>query len=189
MNAFTILFMLISGLLIGLVAGFIMHRSDFCIAGMFRDFFLFRSLLKLRTLLLLIISSMVLFELARYLGLLSLYPFPLIGSPSLTNVIGGFFFGIGMVLAGGCVVGTLYKMGAGSVLSAVAFAGLIIGSALYAEIYPWWVSIASATTLSRGNVTIPQILNLPPLLLISIITIIASVYFLRWHRQGGWARP
>ncbi len=189
MGTFTILFMLFFGLLIGLVAGFIMHRSDFCIAGMFRDFFLFGSLLKLRTLLLLIVSSMVLFELARYLGFLSLYPFPLIGSPSLTNVLGGFFFGIGMVLAGGCVVGTLYKMGAGSVLSAVAFAGLIIGSALYAEIYPWWSSIASATTLFRGKVTIPQILNLPPLLLISIITIIASWYFHRWHRQGDWVRP
>jgi len=189
MSNFTIPFMLITGLLLGLSAGFIMHRSDYCIAGMFRDLFLFRSLLKLRTLLLLIVSSMVLFELARHLGLLPLYPFPLLGSPSLTNVIGGFFFGIGMVLAGGCVVGTLYKMGAGSVLSAVAFAGLIVGSALYAEIHPWWRSVASATTFFKEKITVPQMFNLPPLLLISITTIIASVYFFRWHRQGGWVRP
>ena len=41
-----------------------------------------------------------------------------------------------MVLAGGCVVGTLYKMGSGSVASAVAFVGLLAGSALYGEWHP-----------------------------------------------------
>jgi len=69
---FTLVFLLVTGLFLGLGAGFIMHRSDYCIAGMFRDLFLFRSLLKLRTLLLLMVSSMVLFELARQLGMLPL---------------------------------------------------------------------------------------------------------------------
>ncbi len=35
----------------------------------------------------------------------------------------GFVFGIGMVLAGGCVVGSLYKLGAGSVAGGVALLG------------------------------------------------------------------
>ncbi len=189
MSNFTIPFMLITGLLLGLSAGFIMHRSDYCIAGMFRDLFLFRSLLKLRTLLLLVVSSMVLFELAHQLGLLNLYPYPSFGSPSLANVIGGFFFGIGMVLAGGCVVGTLYKMGAGSVLSAVAFAGLIAGSALYAEFHPWWKSVVAATTFFKGKGTIPQILGIAPLPLIIPITAVSLFYFHRWYRQGAWTRP
>lgn len=184
----TIAIMVSTGLLLGLSAGFIMHRSDYCIAGMFRDLFLFKSLLKLRTLLLLVVSSMVLFELARQLGLLPLYPFPLLGSPSLANLVGGFFFGTGMVLAGGCVVGTLYKMGAGSMLSAVAFAGLIAGSALYAEFHPWWVSVVAATTVCRGKVTIAQILGIGPLPLVVAVTGVSFFYFRRWHRQGAWTR-
>ena len=180
---------MITGLLLGLCTGFIMHRSDYCLAGMFRDLFLFRSVLKLRTLLLLVICSMVLFETARQLGLLPLYPFPLFGSPSLANVIGGFLFGVGMVLAGGCVVGTLYKMGAGSVPSAVAFIGLLAGSALYAEIHPWWSAVIAQTTFQKGKVTIPQLFNSDPLPLVLLTAVAGGIYFLRVYRKGGWVRP
>ena len=124
------------GLGLGITAGFIMHRADYCVAGMFRDFFLFKNPFMLRALLLQVVFTMVLFEVARIAGILPHYPFPLLGPPALANVIGGVLFGIGMVLAGGCVVGTLYKMGAGSIVSGCAFVGLIVGSGLYAEI-PW----------------------------------------------------
>jgi len=185
----TISTILITGLLLGLCTGFIMHRSDFCIAGMFRDLFLFRAIFKLRSLLLLVICSMVLFETARQLGLLPLYPFPLLGSPSLANLMGGFLFGIGMVLAGGCVVGTLYKMGAGSVSSAVAFVGLLVGSALYAEIHPWWSGVIAQTTFQKGKITLPQLLNIDPFPLILLTAVVAGFYFMQIYREGGWIRP
>ena len=51
--------------------------------------------------------------------------------------------GVGMVLAGGCVVGTLYKMGAGGIGSVAAFGGLLAGSALYAGVHPAWASFAT----------------------------------------------
>ena len=37
-------FMYLGGLLLGLVAGFYMHRSDYCVVGMFRDLFLLREI-------------------------------------------------------------------------------------------------------------------------------------------------
>ena len=185
----TIAFMLITGLLLGLCTGFILHRSDYCIAGMFRDLFLFRAIFKLRTLMLLVICSMVLFETARQLGLLPIYPFPLLGSPSLANLIGGLLFGVGMVMAGGCVAGTLYKMGTGNVPSALAFIGLLAGSALYAEIHPWWGSVIAKTTFQKGKVTIPQLLNMDPLPLVLITALAAGFYFLHVYRNNGWVRP
>src|SRR5512138_976060 len=112
-------------LLLGLAAGFVMHRSDFCIAGMFRDLVLFRRTVMIRSFVLLVAASMVLFEAARRFGLLSAHPFPLLYAPTAANLVGGLLFGIGMVLAGGCVAGTLYKMGSGSCLSMTAFAGLV----------------------------------------------------------------
>jgi hypothetical protein len=93
-----------------------------------------------------------------------------------------------MVLAGGCVVGTLYKMGAGSLLSFVAFLGLIAGSGLYAEFHPLWKSLLTATTLFGGRITIPQILGIPPFPLVVLISIILTVLLVRWGREGGMSR-
>ena len=174
-------------LVLGMATGFIMHRSDFCMAGMFRDLFLFRQNFMLRMLALAVIASMALYEAARQTGLL-LYPFPLLGSPSLANLAGGLLFGIGMVLAGGCVAGTLYKMGAGSLLSAIAFAGLIAGSTVYAEIHSWWEEFTRATTIFKGKVTIPQIMGIDPVSVIAALLAGALFLFHRWFRAGKWER-
>lgn len=178
-----------AGLFLGLASGFVMHRADFCLAGMFRDLFLFGSAFKLRMLLLLVVSSMLLFEVARQCGVLPLYPFPLLGPASLMNLIGGFFFGIGMVLAGGCVVGTLYKLGSGSALSAIALAGLVAGSALYAEIHPWVVAVSRSTTIFPGHTTLPQLLGADPLAPVMLLALPCLALFMRWHREGAWQRP
>lgn len=181
-------FILAVGFSIGLGAGVVMHRADYCLAGMFRDLFLFRQHFMLRTLLLGILASMLLFEAARQGGLLPLYPFPLLGPPALTNIFGGVLFGVGMVLAGGCVVGTLYKMGSGSVLSLVAFVGLLVGSAIYAEIHPWWQVVARKTMLLPKAITVPQALGIDPLILLAPVFLVLSVALFFWGRRGGWQR-
>lgn len=184
----SILLLISANFILGTAAGIIMHRSDYCVAGIFRDYFLFRQTLMLKTLMLLIAASMVLFELSRRLELLPHYPFPILGSPSLANIAGGIIFGIGMVLAGGCVVGTLYKMGSGSIISATALVGLIIGSAFYAEMHSWWQSIARSTAFLKGQVTLPQVFECDPLLLIVPIVLVAAILFAHWTKQGTMTR-
>jgi len=184
---FTYLLLITNGLVLGLCAGFIMHRSDFCLAGMFRDLFTFRQVAMLRFLFLLISFSILLFEAARLCGIFKAYPFPSFGPPSLTNVIGGGVFGIGMVLAGGCVVGTLYKLGAGSILSFFAFIGLIVGSTAYTEIHAAWSGFRTATTFSTA-VTIPQELGIDPFPLMLAIFVISFYCCLRWYRAGKLVR-
>lgn len=184
----TIPFMLICGTLLGLAAGFIMHRADFCLAGMFRDLFLFGAAFKLRMLFLLIVTSMLLFETARLTGIIRLYPFPLFGSPSLTAPLGGMLFGIGMVLAGGCVVGVLYKTGTGSVPSLVALIWIVIGSAIFAEFFPWWSKITAAATFLKGKITLAQVLGISPSLPVLMTTAIAVPFFIIIYRKGGWVR-
>ena len=175
-------------LVVGYLAGIFMHRSDYCMAGMFRDLFLFKRTFMLRTLVLLVVSSMVLFEVARQAGFLPLYPFPLLYSPTPANIIGGMLFGLGMVLAGGCVVGTLYKMGAGSILSAVTFAGLILGSYFYAEIHPSWAAFIKGTTFFTGRITVPQILGVSPAALIFPLAVLGVFLILRWRNRGKLVR-
>ncbi|MDX2480410.1 MAG: YeeE/YedE thiosulfate transporter family protein [Desulfuromusa sp.] len=174
---------------LGLASGIIMHRSDFCIAGMFRDLFLFRNSPLLRSLILLIASSMLLFEMARLVGVLNYsLPSSLYGLPSLTNLLGGILFGIGRVLAGGCVVGTLYKLGAGSLPAACAFLGLLAGSALYAEVHPRWKQLTLATRWGDAA-TLPQLLGLPPTLMICLLLIGAGGLLYQWQAKGLLLRP
>jgi len=176
-------------LFLGLAAGFVMHRSDFCMAGMFRDLFLFRRTVMVKSFVLLVVTSMVLFEAARWTGLLSVYPFPLLYPPTAANLIGGLLFGVGMVLAGGCVVGTLYKMGAGSVLSLTAFGGLIFGSGLYAEIHPAWAAFVNKTTMFPGKITVAQIVGVDPLIPVLVVAVPGALLLFLWHKKGELARP
>lgn len=177
-----------ASLLLGLAAGAVMHRSDYCLAGMFRDLFLFKRVDRLRSLVLLVVVSMLLFEAARLLGRLPHFPFPLYYAPTAANVLGGLLFGVGMVLAGGCVVGTLYKMGAGSLVSAVAFLGLIAGSAGYAEIFPFWSAFIKKTTFFPGKITLPQLLEVGPTVPVLLIAAAGGALLLRWRRQGAFRR-
>lgn len=185
-NQFIIIFL---SAFLGLISGFIMHRSDFCIAGMFRDLFLFRNSPLLRSLIILIAFSMLLFEVARLAGILRYHlPSSLFGLPSLTNLFGGGIFGVGMVLAGGCVVGTLYKLGAGSVPAACAFLGLLTGSVLYAEFHPYWKQLAIATRLSNAA-TLPQLLGGAPTPAICLVLIGLGVLLYQWQSKGMLLRP
>jgi hypothetical protein len=175
---------------IGLTAGYVMHRADFCVTAAFRDMFLLRDFFLLRQMALLVVVSMALFEAGRLAGAIGPYPFPLLGTPSLANLLGGFVFGVGMVLAGGCVCGSLYKLGAGSAAALLALAGMVAGSAGYAEIHPQWSGFARSTQLVSGKLTVPQLLALPPTALLLPIVVGAGFWLRReWvagrlHRRG-----
>lgn len=182
------IFIMCVSLLLGGGAGFVMHRSDFCFAGIFRNFFMFRQTFMLRILLLLIVASMGLFELARLFGFLAYYPYPWSGSASLSHIIGAFLFGIGMVLAGGCVVGTLYKIGSGSLLSLLAFFGLLAGSVAYAEFHQVWKALSQNTVVFPGLVTLPQVLNVSPAVPVLVVVLaFAALYAGPW-RALSWKR-
>lgn len=180
---------ILASLLLGIFSGVIMHRSDFCIAGMFRDLFLFRNSPLLRNLVLLVAFSMLLFQAARLAGLLRYdLPSSLFGLPSITTLLGGSLFGIGMVLAGGCVVGALYKLGSGNVPAVYTFIGLVVGSTLYAEIHPTWKQLADATRLSEAA-SLPQLLGLQPATVFISILALLSLFLFRWQTKGLLARP
>lgn len=78
------------------------------------------------------------------------------------EVIGGIIFGVGMVLAGGCASGSLYKIGEGNGTSILAILGISFGQAIFVDIggifnklLPQsWVERAQATTwIPKENIT------------------------------------
>lgn len=87
-----------------------------------------------------------------------------------------------MVLAGGCAIGTLCKLGGGSVISMLALAGLIAGSVVYAEIHPVWKKMAAAGSLS-SHITLPQLLHVDPSLLVVAAVLFAVMLGFRWKNK------
>ena len=181
------LIMIAAGFLLGGCLGWILHRADYCTAAMFRDLFLFRATLMLKTFVLFLALAAVLFELIRLSGLAQ-FPFPKYGPPSGVSLLGGFIFGIGMVLAGGCAVGTLYKMGAGRFPSLLAFIGMISGSLLFAVVYPVCSVLSKGLQLPVTAITLPDLLRLPPWLVIPLLLLVAVPLLWNWFRQGRMHR-
>lgn len=167
-------------LCVGIILGSVFYRADYCMAGIFRDMLLFRDYSRLRSLLLLVVTAMFLLYIARLSGLIHIYPPPTYGYASMATIIGGIVFGTGMVMASGCVVGTLYKMAKGNLTNLIAFIGIIAGSMVYAESHPFWES------LRRDTVFIKHMFLRGGNVIIFVLMIVALMLFLKWKGEGKW---
>lgn len=156
----SILQVFLASLCVGVTAGWVMHRADFCTVAALRDSILLRDTSMFRAQLLLVSLSVVLFGLMSFSGMQAYSATPFFGLPSYSNILGGVLFGFGMVLAGGCVVGVLYRLGSGSWIALSAFTGLVAGSAMYAEVHPLWRTAAQQMVLGKFA-TLPQLTGLP----------------------------
>lgn len=109
--------MLITGLALGAVLGFVMQRGRFCVTGFLRDIFTQRSWRGFVALL--IVISVHAIGLAALTSAGVITPEYKELAP-LAVIIGGVIFGLGIVLAGGCASGTWYRSGEGLIGSWIA---------------------------------------------------------------------
>jgi len=109
---------------IGFLFGFFLQKGDLCGASAFSEVLLARDWRKIQGLWVCIVVSMLGFALLDVLGLVSLNVKPMLW---LNYLFGGLLFGIGMVLAGGCVSGCLYKAATGNLNSIAALLAMPFG--------------------------------------------------------------
>ena len=100
--------------LLGMAFGFVLQRSRFCFASAFRDLFLLQDGRVMKGILAgLAVATvgftLVMSDLLPNSRLDVVAPEAHIAPLSLALVIGGITFGLGMVLAGGCVSGSIYR--------------------------------------------------------------------------------
>ena len=114
----------LTALPVGFLFGFFLEKGDLCGASAFSEVIVLKSWKKVQGIWMVIVVSMLGFALLNGLGLVKLNPKPLLWA---SYIIGGILFGAGMVLAGGCVSGSLYKTGQGNINSMAALAGIPIG--------------------------------------------------------------
>lgn len=110
------------GILCGALFGFVLQRGRVCFSSAFSDLYLSKDNYIIKAGLLAIALTAIGFMLLAQFGLIKL-------APSALNwggvSVGGYLFGVGMVLAGGCAGGMTSRIGEGSTTHIVA--GLVYG--------------------------------------------------------------
>ncbi len=114
----------LTALPVGFLFGFFLEKADLCGASAFSEALMWKDWRKLQGIWAIVVVSMLAFTLLSGLDLVKLNPKPLLWA---SYIVGGLVFGVGMVLAGGCVSGSLYKSGQGNLNSMAALVGIPIG--------------------------------------------------------------
>ena len=101
-------------------------------------------------------------------------------------IVGAFLFGIGMQIAGGCISGTLYTAGGGSLKMAVTLVSAIGGATLAAYTFPVW-----GDWPALPGVSLIETLGAAPALALNLAVFAAlfAVLTLRERRRHGSAAP
>ena len=122
------------GLLIGTIFGFIVYRTNFCTMGSISDILSFGDYRRFRSWLLAAGVAMIGVAILERSGVAD-FSLAMYVSPNFTwgaNIVGGFVFGIGMVLGGGCVSKNLVRAGGGDLRSLVVL--IVIGISAFMTI-------------------------------------------------------
>ena len=171
---------------LGMALGFILQRSRLCFASAFRDMFLMREGRNMKA----ILAGIAVATAGFALLMQKAVPDP--GSGALPDqahvvpvglylVVGGLLFGAGMVIAGGCVSGSLYRVGEGYVASAVALLGVLVGLEAAAHSWNFWFRFNISTS---PIVWLPNSLGYGGALLLTGALLLAAYLGLTWWESG-----
>jgi uncharacterized membrane protein YedE/YeeE len=177
---------------LGLGLGLVLQRGRLCFAGAFRDLFLMRNGTMMRAILVGLAIMAPVFALIEARAV----PEPSFGAVAagahvvplgLNLAVGGLLFGIGMVVAGGCVSGTLYRIGEGYVASWASLIGILVGLSLAAHSWNAWYAF---TIQSAPLGWLPTSLGYGGAVVLTWVALAAAfVASLWWETRGAEAGP
>jgi ketosteroid isomerase-like protein len=101
------------------------------------------------------------------------------------DLVGGLIFGLGMILAGGCVAGVLFRIGEGQLSSAISFLGLMTGFAV-AIILETAGVLGPEISLYPPGTLLPQVLQVQPILLVVLATGFLLAVLVALRRGASW---
>jgi hypothetical protein len=99
------------------------------------------------------------------------------------NIIGGLIFGAGWALLGYCPGTSLGALGEGRWDAIWGIAGMLVGAALYAELYPTMKS-SILTIGDLGKITWPEVLGINHWFMI-VAAVVLSIFLFRWFEKKG----
>jgi uncharacterized membrane protein YedE/YeeE len=118
---------------VGLAFGILLQKARFCFVSAFRDFVAFKDTRVLKGVMAGVAVMTLFWSLQATLGYFRGFWTPAWG---LASLFGGFVFGIGMTMAGGCASGTLYRAGQGYVQFWITLLFMGVGYVGFAYAFP-----------------------------------------------------
>lgn len=169
---------------VGFLFGFFLQKGDLCGASAFSEVLLHKDGRKILGMWICIVLSMIGFAVLDLLGWARLAPKPFL---IWNYIIGGILFGIGMVLAGGCVSGCLFKSVTGNLNSIAGVLGIPLGVGMveYGFLRPVFDHLKEYKISASGGqaLTLSSVTGLPFWVLALLLSIITVPLVLSFRRQ------
>ena len=171
---------ILAGLLIGVIFGFALQRGRFCMNSAIRDTVLLQDNTLMKAVGIAVLVEMFGFAILAAANLVVINPKPLFWGAQL---VGGFMFGIGMVLAGGCASGVTYRVGEGMVGAMSAVVGLATGGTLTAMgfLKPISTALQENTKITMADGAAPTLANILGLGYVVTAIVLAVVAGVVWY--------
>ncbi|PIE31501.1 transporter [candidate division KSB3 bacterium] len=171
----------------GIAFGFTLQRARFCFTASLRDPLLTGGTSLTKAVIIAIAIATIGFVAYQYGaataagGLDHLTRIPGSIQPvGLHTALGGFMFGIGMVLASGCASGTLMRVGEGFVMNMIALVFFAVGSIWALNNYPLWSKVLYFN--AKHKFFLPKIVGNWGIALILHFALLAALYILAdWY--------
>ncbi len=178
--------------IIGLIMGLILQRSRFCIVRAFREPFMTGEAEAPVGVMLSLLITLIGFTVIKYMGVGTSTP----GAARalamtwvyphfwLRALIGGFIFGLGMTIAGGCAVGAMWRTGEGQVKLWFAVLGFMLISPIskkfivpgFERILPEWAKV---------KVFLPDYFGYFGAVIIILVILLLWYLFVKWNERTG----
>jgi len=176
---------LVCYVLIGLFFGFVCQRSRFCIVRALREPFMTGESSAPIGVMAGILVSMFGFAIIKFMAAGTpkemIWVFPHFWLPA---IIGGVIFGIGMTLAGGCIVGSLWRAGEGHIKLWASLLGLVVALPLTAKYLapPFYKALAPGL---KQQIFLPHQIGYGGAILLFLAIILLWYLFVRWNEKTG----
>ena len=174
---------LFKGALAGLVFGFLLQKGGVTRYQVILGQFLLKNFIVLKVMVTAIIVGGVGIYAMRAMGMeVALH---IKNAALLGNVLGGLIFGVGMALLGFCPGTGIAALGDGARHAIPGVLGMLVGAALYAEVYPFMKSRVLGIG-DFGKVTLDTVTGLSPwwfIVLIAVAGIAGFIYLERWEKR------
>lgn len=172
-------FMILTGLFVGVLLGFVLQRGRWCLTGGFRDMYIAKDNRMFYALLLAITVQSVMVYALIAAGKVQFTA----GTFSLVAIISGaFVFGIGIILAGGCATGTWYRAGEGLIGSWAALGFYMLTAAMMKTGVLAGIT-TSVSSVGVVNNSMAETLHVNTWILIAVLVLVVSVVLINYARR------
>lgn len=177
---------------IALILGMILQRSRYCIVRAFREPFMTGEATAPVAIIISVLVALIGFTVIKYFGvgnagetaIRAIEMKSVYANFWLRALIGGFIFGLGMTVAGGCAVGTLWRAGEGHVklwMSAIGFT--IMAPISKKFIVPGIVKIIPESL--RSKIFLPEYLGYTGAVVLILVILLLWYMFVKWNEKTG----